>query len=868
MPENPLVFFGPPQLFTRPTGTFRPVPIQVSDRDAHAERITPQFQRLGEALEAHRVALLGNPQGIVPEQTLVIEIAGSIDNFIDTVRRTEGLDWLGEFELDPIGPDLNLSIKDEPAQLLPRRLYLVTTDQLAQNHILNLFRRYKNNPQYPLDRGYGDFKKLFDQLIEIRHWNHEDRIDSTHILEDWQDRLNQGQEHIPFETEFWFRDNAVVRANQQAELVDILERGGGEVVQSCVVPEIGYHGLLANAPARTIQQIVDEPGMRADVRMLQCQGIRHIRPVGQCGFSFLESVDEVTTSDPVDEAKPTKREPWIALLDGMPLVEHEWIRHHVVLDDPDDLQAEYQANERRHGTFMTSLISRGDFEVQTTALDRPIYVRPVLKPVRFGSNVIHELVPDDVLFTDLIHRSIRRLFDGDGDEDAVASSVKIVNLSICDPNRQFFNEVSPLARLLDWLAHKYNVLFIVSAGNINHNIEMDVGLGELQNFSSIEYEKKVMEAIALDQRNRRLLSPAETINGITVGATHDDASSSANTNFADPFTGKGFPSVISAQGPGYRRSVKPDISLPGGRQFVAEQLGNGTSRAVLRIPETYRPPGHLVASPGEPGQINAKCHVRGTSNSAALASRNGSAILEMMEELRRAESIEIPSEYDTVLMKTLLVHSADWSSVGEKYHSLFYEKWGKKRCREYVGQLIGYGSIDINRVLRCTDQRITMLGYGKIAAEEMNRFELPLPQSLELSSVDRRITVTLSWLSPIKSTRREYRVAQLWFEPPRGVELATKRMYAEYNAVRRGTIQHEVFKGQEAVPYQIGESLDIDVNCRADADEIREPIRYGLAVTLEVAEDIDVPIYQEVQSQLTATSLVRVDTGVQVRQRP
>ena len=45
--------------------------------------------------------------------------------------------------------------------------------------------------------------------------------------------------------------------------------------------------------------------------------------------------------------------------------------------------------------------------------------------------------------------------------------------------------------------------------------------------------------------------------------------------------------------------------------------------------------------------------------------------------------------------------------------------------------------------------------------------------------------------------------------------------------------------------------IAIKVNCRADAGDILAPIRYGLAVTLEVAEVIDIPIYQEVRERLT-----------------
>lgn len=57
--------------------------------------------------------------------------------------------------------------------------------------------------------------------------------------------------------------------------------------------------------------------------------------------------------------------------------------------------------------------------------------------------------------------------------------------------------------------------------------------------------------------------------------------------------------------------------------------------------------------------------------------------------------------------------------------------------------------------------------------------------------------------------------------------------------------------------YQDGEAILIKVNCRAHSGRIERPVRYALAVTLEVGEDIDIPVYQEVQTRLVARTRVR-----------
>ena len=59
-----------------------------------------------------------------------------------------------------------------------------------------------------------------------------------------------------------------------------------------------------------------------------------------------------------------------------------------------------------------------------------------------------------------------------------------------------------------------------------------------------------------------------------------------------------------------------------------------------------------------------------------------------------------------------------------------------------------------------------------------------------------------------------------------------------------------LLEGTSATPFQDGDAIVIKVNCRADAGEIIQPIRYGLAVTLEVAEELGIPIYAEVRNRL------------------
>jgi len=92
-------------------------------------------------------------------------------------------------------------------------------------------------------------------------------------------------------------------------------------------------------------------------------------------------------------------------------------------------------------------------------------------------------------------------------------------------------------------------------------------------------------------------------------------------------------------------------------------------------------------------------------------------------------------------------------------------------------------------------------------------------------------------------------MARLHFQPPQD-ELGVRRVEADHNAVRHGTVQHELLEGRAAVAYAAGASLAIDVDCRIDAGTADAPVRFGLAVSLELAPTVQTDVYEEVRLAL------------------
>ena len=854
MAEYPILIFHTPARSERARrwggggSIIRPTP------NRQAERLTPRFDSLQTAMDRRRLELRDNPLGVQPEKTLVLETVGTMDDFTNAMRRIDGLEWLGEVEDEDVAPDHGFADKANPEKQLRGRLFLMMSNQQALGEMRSLFNQWHESPDKPFRRGLAKLRDVFAHLYDIRMWGQEDRIRETGLVDDWQARLAGNDSTVPFEAELWFRDNSVVRQRAEERLVQSLD---GEVVQRLVIPEIAYHAILGRIPADRVRDLIERPETRRAIPLFQNEEVMYVRPVGQCAVHIPEDDADVGALEDEDASATPEDipngDPIVALFDGLPLAGHRKLNGRLVIDDPDGYESAYQANQRFHGTTMSSLICHGDLDEAGEPISRKLYARPIMKPKPALREGYTESIPDDLLTVDLIHRAVRRLFEPENGEPPAAPSVRVVNMSIGNPAQPFVREMSSMARLLDWLSHKHNVLFVVSAGNHTHDIKIE--WSELTSLPNSGRQDAMIKSIAADTSNRRLLSPAETLNGLTVGALHTDASQvQIPSNRIDPFIGSCLPSIVSAHGPGYRRAIKPDVLFPGGKQILGKSISS-----ITGLFHSYNQPGQRVAVPGDPGQLNETWHTRGTSNATALASRAAHFFYDVIENLREGSSGDLPQEYDAVLLKTLLVHGASWDDVYPPYQSVLRNSDNSRTFKDYVGRFIGYGTAEISRAMVCTDQRVTLLGTGALSDGEANEFTLPLPPSLSSKTHKRRLTITMAWLTPVNARRQSYRVAHLWFNPKeQTIDIAQDRKDADHRAVQRGTVQHEILEGHQATPFEDGDNIVIKVNCRADAGKITDPIRYGLAATLEIAETIDLPIYQEVRDRLAVPVRPRV----------
>jgi hypothetical protein len=812
------------------------------------ERLAPKFVELRQALDARRGALQGDAAGVALEQVLVFETNGPVKDLYDTVAKTPGLEWLADEDVRDLAPDEDFFVPDKPDKLVHAQLYLVLFNQQAVEQLLSLWRLWSTDARVPGEhRGWLD---VFRQLREVRRWSVHDRLEETGILAYWRDRVATGVETVGVEIELWFR-RAEQRATAERRVREFVTRASGQVLSICTIDEIAYHALVCKLPIAAAQAMLDNP----EVELLQCDEVRLVRPTGQASAPIVTDEPE-QEGDPGGGEEGELGDPLVALLDGLPLENHRRLAGRLVVDDPDEWAATYPVASRCHGTAMASLILHGDLGANEEPAKQRLYVRPIMRPDSFGGR--SEQAPEDRSWVDLIHRAVRRVVAGEGNLPPAAPSVRVINLSIGDPYQPFIRSMSPLAKLLDWLAWRYRVLFVVSAGNHRTPITVAGRPDEVT-------PEKIVAAVAGAQRHRRILSPAEAVNALSVGATAEDASGNWNSrasNEHDLALPDGLPSPISGLGRGYRRVVKPDVLAPGGRVvFRAGDSANGETKFVLADPRPRVPPGQRVAAPSATqGDLSGVRYTAGTSNAAALVSRAALRIVDALEDLRdqpnAAQLARVPM---ALWLRTLLAHGTSWSSEASRLvERAIRTESNKHTFTDEVSALLAFGVIRPERVTACTEERVTILAGGDIAADERHVHRLPLPPSLNAHTAWRRLTVTLSWFSPINPAHRKYRRAALWFEPPGQKELLVQRRGVDWQAVKRGTLQHEVLEGdRSAINIQPDGHLEIPVTCLAEAGSLDERVSYAMAVTLEVAPGVNTKIYDEVRARIAPRVGVR-----------
>lgn len=854
--QRPLLALGTPEVGQRFKQPRRDLPrLAKPGADLQGKRLSPQFRLLAEAFDNERARLADGAVGeIDPELVVVFDLAGTVENFRNAVDRVEGLEFLTEYLDEDTPPDDDFYMESRQdgrtVSTVRRSLYLVMSNTRAITELISLFDRWKSNPDIKFDTGLTRFKRVFEQLRAIRRWGPADRIRDTGLLEEWREKLTvigQSSSSTLVEIELWYRRDAALRDTYQAKIQDVIRSAGGQVRDSAHIGEIAYHAVLAELPVQQVEAVVRD-GAGA-IELLDANEIMFISP-------YTPMTVDAPPAEPVQRTdlpprRPASGLPRVAVFDGLPFVNHDLLAGRLSVDDPDDLGENYAVTSRHHGTAMASLIIHGDLSNRGEAMQRPLYVRPIMCPHEYFTD--KEQVIGNRLLTDLLHRAIRRIVVGEDGRDPIAPSIRIINLSIGAESRALVRRVSPLGRLIDWLAVEYNLLFVVSAGN--HRLPLVIPVDAANDTAKARIE--ALKAAKKTSRLRGILPPGDALNALTVGAAHADEL--GNIQLPDTvwdIVENGMPALYGAVGPGVGRSIKPEIYHNGGRAvYVRPIVKPGIGHVDLEAARTSeRGPGTQVAAPARGGASNAVAFTHGTSNATALVTREANRLFDLLEA-GQADGRDLPFPdplFHPVLAKALLVHASSWGNKGKIIQRAL--DLDPQHARRELTALLGYGNLDLRRVGNGAISRAVLIGAGFIGREQRHTYYVPLPISLRAKADWHRFTVTLAYMAPTVGHLTKYRGAKVFFEKLDDSATGGTRIDAEHRAVRRGSCQQEVIDGDQALAFADDGSLPIDVQCMDDAQRLKagKTVRYGLVVSIETAVTTSATIHDEVRARLQA----------------
>lgn len=837
-----------------------------------------QAGRLGGKLEKSFANILDrqdydvrlDPSALAPERALVFEVIGSVANFANSAQRIE-LEWLAEqlslldgvedyLSAPPIDDedDEEDEISDDEEDLLGElmaedefeattigRLYVGMPTLATYKKLRTLWDQFKEGKPFPPK--HSDWWGLFSKLHDLRPWGPADRVPQGLI--DYVSKHLQETPLAPIQIEIdlWYRGEVVTRAAALQQLEARINELGGEILDIADIGAVRYHAALVRLPAEAARDLASLGG-----ELASADEVMGVRP--QSLFNASQGgeplpLDLWPTPEGIDSSRPALA----ALIDGYPIENHELLKDRIDVIELDVLSAQAPVLRRFHGTAMASLILHGDIADGQPSLNRLLKIIPILQPDSDGN----ETPPPDKLALGVIYRAVQDLKKGTGGQPPTGENVIIINHSVCDESAPFSGNMSAWARTLDHLAFTYKILFVVSAGNIKTSFPI-ASYSSIAAFrDGIPAERTTAIINGLDQAKsqRTLLSPGESVNALTVGAAHTDSSIEAlPANAINPFPDHVMSNLGSGVGLGFDRAVKPDVLMPGGRQIAQPTLD-----AVIKVHAMEAGAyGQCVASPGVTlGSLTRTRRTSGTSNAAALATRAGLLIADALDETFENEPwFRRPTA--PCMLKALIAHGGSWGVAGEKLADIIQPlKKNKQRQRENISRHLGYGLVDLDRILSADQHRITLLADDVIRANKRHEYRIPLPSDLRSKTEIRRVTMTLGWLSPPLPGSANYRALGLGIVGVEGkskIWTGVKRFGAQppLGASRRGTLMHMICEGRSAIPFEDDEHFIINVQTAAPRTSglTKVDIPYALAVTFEVAASLNADIRSEMRNRI------------------
>lgn len=257
-----------------------------------------------------------------------------------------------------------------------------------------------------------------------------------------------------------------------------------------------------------------------------------------------------------------------------------------------------------------------------------------------------------------------------GVEEAVREhGIRVFNLSLNLLDLVEGESYGVVASLLDQIADKHDVVFVVSAGNL--------APGDCRSEWS-NNPQQALQHLAARTVVETILQPAESSRSITVGALNPPGCANRVA---------GAPTAYSRRGPGLRVGVKPDVG----------QYGGG-------LPDAQTPSG-----------------LRSWSDAATIVAGHGTSYaVPLVAKTLAALDTRVASPLSRELLLGMLVQHCEPAS-GLRHASL----------AEVARQFIGFGMTQpCDQMLQTPDHKITLVFADVLQAHRVLQFDFAWPRSL------------------------------------------------------------------------------------------------------------------------------------------
>jgi hypothetical protein len=570
---------------------------------------------------------------------------------------------------------------------------------------------YREGPQIRPGRaepGGAAYESFFDAIDDLGQLTREDRI---------SDRLGAALDEDPasraFDVECWYVTDGARLDDWMGEIRDRIISHDGEWLDDWVSHRAGVAVARCRGSAECIRAVA-ELDQVAIVDTIPQPLITRV------DLNALQDIDDLEVADPPSEA------PVLGIVDsgvraGHPLIEPA-LAEATAISPSFSGQAEDDAN---HGTKVAGVALYGDVlaSAQAGRFEPAFWIASVRVLDEDGN------VPEETAFLRVISEAIEYL--------AETWETPVINLSIGDKESPYMGAKSTaMAAALDTLARRFDLVIVVSAGNILRDDLQPVG------------EVLPTYPRYLDAEGYEILDPAQAALALTVGAVSlsDGISpSSLGATRADEVcvATAGGPAPFTRHGPGAQGAIKPDLA------------GNGGNLVHSRNTQTTREDtGSAVVSTS--GRFPSKLFegAFGTSFAAPfIAYLCG----------RLAAEYELTSN----TIRALLLQGADADDVdgclGEHHPENEVEK---RRLK-----LVGHGVPEWERVGVSQDNRVVLFAESELSVDDFHVYRIPMVDAYTQVSGPHELAVSLAYSPPVRHRRFDYLAFRMEFLVVRGGDL-------------------------------------------------------------------------------------------------